>query len=114
MRREARERAVFLDRDGTINVEREYLHRIEDFAFIPGVPAAIRQLKEAGFRVIVVTNQSGIGRGFFTDTTSFGSLSFNALRRLFAKSARLSFSRVARSAASPHSAQADATLPSFS
>ncbi|HEY6009810.1 MAG TPA: D-glycero-beta-D-manno-heptose 1,7-bisphosphate 7-phosphatase [Geobacteraceae bacterium] len=67
MRREARERAVFLDRDGTINVEREYLHRIEDFAFIPGVPAAIRQLKEAGFRVIVVTNQSGIGRGYYDE-----------------------------------------------
>lgn len=59
-------RAVFLDRDGTINEEKDYLHRIEDFAFIPGVPAAIRRLKEAGFLVIVVTNQSGVGRGYYS------------------------------------------------
>jgi D-glycero-D-manno-heptose 1,7-bisphosphate phosphatase len=60
-------RAVFLDRDGTVNVEREYLHRSEEFAFIPGAPEAIRLLKEAGFLVIVVTNQSGIARGFFDE-----------------------------------------------
>jgi D-glycero-D-manno-heptose 1,7-bisphosphate phosphatase len=63
----ARKRAVFLDRDGTINEEKEYLHRSEDFSFIPGAPAAIRLLKEAGFLVIVVTNQSGIGRGYFDE-----------------------------------------------
>lgn len=57
--------AVFLDRDGTINVEREYLHKVEDFAFIDGAPQAIRRLREAGFLVIVVTNQSGVARGFF-------------------------------------------------
>jgi D-glycero-D-manno-heptose 1,7-bisphosphate phosphatase len=60
-------RAVFLDRDGTINEEKEYLHRYEDFSFIPGAPAAIRLLKEAGFLVIVVTNQSGIGRGYYDE-----------------------------------------------
>lgn len=58
-------RAVFLDRDGTINVEKEYLHRIEDFEFIPGVPEAIRRLREAGFLVIVTTNQSGVARGYY-------------------------------------------------
>jgi D-glycero-D-manno-heptose 1,7-bisphosphate phosphatase len=58
-------RAVFIDRDGTLNVEKDYLHRIEDFEFIPGVPDAIRHLREAGFLVIVVTNQSGVARGFF-------------------------------------------------
>ncbi len=58
-------RAVFLDRDGTINEEKDYLHRIEDFAFIPGAPEAIRLLKEAGFLVIVITNQSGVARGYF-------------------------------------------------
>jgi len=62
-----RSRAVFLDRDGTINVEREFLHRPEDFEFIPGAPQAIRLLNEAGFRVIVVTNQSGIARGFYDE-----------------------------------------------
>ncbi|BCR05181.1 D,D-heptose 1,7-bisphosphate phosphatase [Desulfuromonas versatilis] len=59
-------RAVFLDRDGTINVEKDYLYKIEDFEFIPGVPEAIKKLKEAGFLVIVVTNQSGVARGFYS------------------------------------------------
>ncbi len=58
-------RAVFLDRDGTINVEKGYVHRIEDFELIPGVPHAIRLLREAGFLVIVVTNQSGVARGYY-------------------------------------------------
>ena len=59
--------AVFLDRDGTINVEKDYLHKIEDFEFIPGAPEAIKRLKEAGFLVIVVSNQSGVGRGYFDE-----------------------------------------------
>ena len=58
-------RAVFLDRDGTIIEEREYLHRVEDVAFIPGTAAALRQLQDAGFKLFVVTNQSGVGRGYF-------------------------------------------------
>jgi D-glycero-D-manno-heptose 1,7-bisphosphate phosphatase len=60
-------RAVFLDRDGTINVEKEYLHREEEFAFIPGAPEAIRLLREAGFLLVVVTNQSGISRGYYDE-----------------------------------------------
>lgn len=60
-----RRRAVFLDRDGTINVEKDYLCRVEDFEFIPGAPEAIRALKDAGFLVIVVSNQSGVARGYF-------------------------------------------------
>ena len=63
----ASNRAVFLDRDGTINVEREFLHKSEEFHFIPGAAQAIRLLKDAGFRVIVVTNQSGIARGYFDE-----------------------------------------------
>ena len=58
--------AVFLDRDGTINVEKEYLYRIEDFEFISGAPAAIKKLKDAGYLVIVVTNQSGVARGYYS------------------------------------------------
>ena len=61
------DRAVFLDRDGTINVEKEYLHRPEEFEFIPGAPEAIRLLRSAGFRVIVVTNQSGVARGYYDE-----------------------------------------------
>jgi D-glycero-D-manno-heptose 1,7-bisphosphate phosphatase len=60
-------RAVFIDRDGTINEEKEYLFRTDDFAFIPGAPQAIRLLNEAGFLVIVVTNQSGVARGYYTE-----------------------------------------------
>ena len=60
-------RAVFLDRDGTIIEEKEYLHRVEDVAFIPGAGAALRRLQDAGFKLFVVTNQSGVARGFYTE-----------------------------------------------
>lgn len=66
MELKGRHPAVFLDRDGTINVEKDYLFRVEDFAFIPGVPESIRVLKEAGYLVIVVTNQSGVARGYYS------------------------------------------------
>ena len=59
-------RAVFLDRDGTINTERGYLHRVEDFEFIPGVPQAMKKLQDASYLLVVVTNQSGVARRFFT------------------------------------------------
>lgn len=60
-------KAVFLDRDGTINVEVEYLSRVEEFQFIPGVPWALKRLKDAGYLLVVVTNQSGIGRGYYDE-----------------------------------------------
>lgn len=60
-------RAVFLDRDGTINREKEYLYRIDEFEFIPGSPEAVRLLNQAGFLVVVVSNQSGVGRGYYTE-----------------------------------------------
>lgn len=60
-------KAIFLDRDGTINVEKHYLYRIQDFEFLPGVVDAMRQLQRAGYLLIVVTNQSGIGRGYYTE-----------------------------------------------
>lgn len=60
-------RAVFLDRDGTINVEKDYLHRPEEFEFIPGATEAIGILKRAGYLVVVVTNQSGVARGYYAE-----------------------------------------------
>lgn len=59
--------AVFLDRDGTINIEKEYLYRIEDLELISGTGKAIALLNQAGYRVIVVSNQSGIGRGYYSE-----------------------------------------------
>jgi len=60
-------RAVFLDRDGTINIEKDYLFQVADFEFIPGVVEAVKLLNEAGFMVVVVTNQSGVARGYYTE-----------------------------------------------
>ena len=58
---------IFLDRDGTINEEVHYLHRPEDLKILPGVPQAIRRFREAGYQVVVITNQAGIGRGYYTE-----------------------------------------------
>jgi D-glycero-D-manno-heptose 1,7-bisphosphate phosphatase len=59
-------RAVFLDRDGTLIVERDYLHRPEDVVFVPGAGKALKRLQDAGFELFILTNQSGVGRGYFT------------------------------------------------
>ena len=59
--------AVFLDRDGTINEEVGYLDRLEKLRLIPGAAEAIRLINESGMKTVVVTNQSGVARGFFTE-----------------------------------------------
>jgi D-glycero-D-manno-heptose 1,7-bisphosphate phosphatase len=56
-------RAVFLDRDGTLNVDVGYLHRLEDLELFPWTADALRLLKRAGYMLVVVTNQSGIAQG---------------------------------------------------
>jgi D-glycero-D-manno-heptose 1,7-bisphosphate phosphatase len=60
-------RFVFVDRDGTVIEDRGFVHRVEDYAPLPGAAEALRRLQEAGFGLAIVTNQSGIGRGCFSE-----------------------------------------------
>jgi D-glycero-D-manno-heptose 1,7-bisphosphate phosphatase len=59
-------RAVFLDRDGTLIAEKNYLCRPEDVKIFPATPAGLKRLGDAGFQLFIVSNQSGVGRGYFT------------------------------------------------
>jgi hypothetical protein len=58
---------AFLDRDGVLNVDRGYTFRPEDLVLIPTAAAAVRLLNEAGYYVLVVTNQAGVARGYYTE-----------------------------------------------
>jgi D-glycero-D-manno-heptose 1,7-bisphosphate phosphatase len=58
--------AIFVDRDGTLIEEKNYLHRPEDVVIFPGVGSALKRLQTAGFKLFIVSNQSGVGRGYFT------------------------------------------------
>ena len=59
-------KALFLDRDGVINVEKEYLYKIDDFEFIDGIFELCSYYQNLGYLIIVVTNQSGISRGYYS------------------------------------------------
>jgi D,D-heptose 1,7-bisphosphate phosphatase len=74
-------KAAFLDRDGVINLDSGYVHRWEDFVFAAGAISAMRDLQAAGFLLIVVTNQAGIARGYYT-TAQFGTLTAQMLGHL--------------------------------
>jgi D-glycero-D-manno-heptose 1,7-bisphosphate phosphatase len=63
----SRQRAAFVDRDGVLNVDHGYVHRIDDFEWLPGAVQALQRLQSAGFALVVVTNQSGIARGMYTE-----------------------------------------------
>lgn len=65
--RAMRRKAVFLDRDGTLNLEKEYLSDPARLEIFPGTGPALRRLMDAGFLLFIVTNQSGIGRGLYTE-----------------------------------------------
>lgn len=60
-------RALFLDRDGVINIDFGYVHRTEEFVFVDGIFDVVREARVNGFCVIVVTNQAGIGRGYYSE-----------------------------------------------
>jgi D-glycero-D-manno-heptose 1,7-bisphosphate phosphatase len=62
-------KAIFLDRDGIINVDSGYVSKIEDFVFTKGIFKTLRALQEEGYLLIVVTNQSGIARGYYSEET---------------------------------------------
>lgn len=59
-------KAIFLDRDGVINVEKNYLYKIEEFEFIDGVFDTLSALQEKDFKLFIITNQSGIARGYYS------------------------------------------------
>ena len=60
-------KAVFLDRDGTINVDRDYLFRYEEFEYLSGAKEGMKLLQDSGYMLIIITNQSGIARGYYTE-----------------------------------------------
>jgi len=64
-------KAIFVDRDGTINVDVHYLDDPDKFEMYPGVPTGMKKLQEKGFKLIVITNQSGIARGYFSEHQLF-------------------------------------------
>lgn len=59
--------ALFLDRDGVINVDHGYVHKPEDFTFVDGIFDLCRTASALGYLIVVVTNQAGIGRGYYTE-----------------------------------------------
>jgi D-glycero-D-manno-heptose 1,7-bisphosphate phosphatase len=80
---------LFLDRDGVVNVEKNYVHRIEDFQFMEGIFDLCRVFRDRGFLMVIVTNQAGIARGFYT-LAQFESLSAWMRRRFSEEGLELS------------------------
>lgn len=80
--------AAFLDRDGVLNVDREYVHRVDQLTWIDGASEAIKLLNDAGYLVIVVTNQSGVARGYY-DEGAVGVLHAHMQDYLAAHGARI-------------------------
>ena len=64
-------KAFFLDRDGVINIDGDYVSTIEDFQLIDGVFEACKIILSQGYKIIIITNQSGIGRGYYTEEQFF-------------------------------------------
>jgi D-glycero-D-manno-heptose 1,7-bisphosphate phosphatase len=97
--------AAFLDRDGVLNVEHGYVCRSEDFGWIAGAREAIRYLNDAGYITVIVTNQSGIARGYYTEQD------FRGLHRWIDERLRESGARIDAVYFCPH--LPDAALPMY-
>lgn len=78
-----RKSAVFLDRDGVINMDHGYVFRKEDFHFIDGIFDLVQTCNELGYLVVIVTNQSGIGRGYYTEKNFFDLMIW--MKKIFEK-----------------------------
>lgn len=81
-------KAAFIDRDGVLNEERAFVHRVEDFEFVPGAVEALRALQAAGYLLVVITNQSGIARGLYSEA-DYLELTAHMRERLHAAGVRL-------------------------
>ena len=81
-------KAAFLDRDGVINIDHGYVYRWDQFEFMPGVEDALLGLQQRGYKLVIVTNQSGIARGYFGET-DFAALSERLTQHLVAKGIHL-------------------------
>lgn len=77
-------KVIFLDRDGTINKDFGYVYQKSKLEFLPGVIEALHLLKDAGYKLIIITNQSGIGRGYFSlnDYNEFNQYMIEELKKL--------------------------------
>ena len=81
-------RAAFVDRDGVLNEDHGYVGRAEDFRWLPGAIDALKRLQDAGWALVVITNQSGIARGFYTEA-DFARLCEHVGAELAARGVRL-------------------------
>ena len=85
-----KKKALFLDRDGVINIDKKYIYKKEDFVFLEGIFDLIINARKSGYTVVVVTNQSGIGRGFFTKE-QFLEINKWMIKELFKYNAKIDY-----------------------